>query len=89
MGKVSILKFSIENWMTSELGLNGNQLVLFAVLWNDSKHGIEPIKDDYAKYAAAINTTIPTYYNTFKKLVEKGLLTKVDGDKYNIKTRFK
>ena len=32
-------KIIIENFMTSELGLSGNQLVLYAHLWAESKQG--------------------------------------------------
>ena len=54
-------KIVIENFMTSELGLSGNQLVLYAHLWAESKQGTQTVGDDYAKYSAAINVTIPTY----------------------------
>lgn len=69
-------KIVIENFMTSELGLSGNQLVLFAHLWAESKRGMIDVADDYAKYSGAINVTIPTYYSTRNALVDKGYIKK-------------
>lgn len=69
-------KIMIENFMTSELGLSGNQLVLYAHLWAESKQGTQSVGDDYAKYSAAINVTIPTYYSTRNSLVARGLVSK-------------
>lgn len=81
-------KIIIESFMTNELGLNGNQLVLFAILWGESKKGLIEVTDDYAKYSGLMNTTIPTYYNTAKKLEERGVIRKLDNGKWNIKARF-
>ena len=69
-------KIVIENFMTSELGLSGNQLVLYAHLWAESKQGTQTVGDDYAKYSAAINVTIPTYYSTRNSLIARNLITK-------------
>ena len=70
----AITKFSIERFMTKELGLSGNQLVLFAAMWSDSNGGKDAVNDDYIRYSAAINTSIPTYYGCLKKLEERGVL---------------
>lgn len=70
-------KITIEDFMTSELGLSGNQLVLYAYLWNESKRGMVDIKNDYAKYATQINITTPTYYATVNALVDRGLVKKL------------
>ena len=75
-------KIIIENFMTSELGLSGNQLVLYAHLWAESKQGTQTVGDDYAKYSAAINVTIPTYYSTRNSLTARGLVYKHDGQLY-------
>ena len=69
-------KIVIENFMTSELGLSGNQLVLYAHLWAESKQGTQTVGDYYAKYSAAINVTIPTYYSTRNSLIARNLITK-------------
>ena len=80
-------KIIIENFMTSQLGLSGNQLVLFAHLWTESKRGMVDVVDDYAKFSAAINVTIPTYYSTRNALVKKGCIKKV-GNKIEIPVNF-
>ena len=72
-------KICIENFMTSEAGLSGNQLVLYAHLWAESKQGGRKVENDYARYSAAINVTIPTYYSTLSSLIARGLVKKLDG----------
>ena len=66
----------IESWMTSDLKLSGNTLILFAILWRDSKKGEIPAKDDYANHSAAMGVSVPTYYNAVKKLVELRIISK-------------
>lgn len=70
------MKIIIDDFMTSKLGLNGNALVLFAILWAESKHGEQTLIDDYQHYADAMCVSVPTYYNTMKKLMERGLVKK-------------
>lgn len=77
-------KIVIENFMTSELGLSGNQLVLYAHLWAESKQGEETITNNYSRYAAAMNVTMPTYYSTLKGLEMRGLVKKIAGAKLQI-----
>lgn len=69
-------KFEIESFMTESLGLSGNELVLFALLWHESKGGKREVAGDYVGLSKAINTTIPTLYNVLKKLVERGYIEK-------------
>lgn len=69
------MKIIIEDFMTL-LGLNGNALVLYAILWAESKNGKQTLMDDYQHYADAMCVTVPTYYNTMKKLMERGLVKK-------------
>ena len=78
----------IESWMTSELKLSGNTLILFAILWRDSKKGEIPARDDYANHSAAMGVSVPTYYNAVKKLVENDIICKAeDGTGFCIKAR--
>lgn len=70
-------KFTIEDFMTSELGLSGNQLVLYAYLWEESKLGMVDVKNDYVKIAGLLNITVPTYYATINTLVVHGLVQKM------------
>ena len=70
-------KIVIESFMTSQMGLSGNQLVLFAHLWAESKQGQDAVVNDYARYSAAINVTIPTYYSTVNALEKRGAIKKI------------
>ena len=78
----------IESWMTSKLGLSGNSLILFAIMWRDSKQGEDVAKDDYLNHSAAMGVSVPTYYNAVKKLVENDIICKAeDGTGFCIKAR--
>ena len=77
-------KIMIENFMTSELGLSGNQLVLYAHLWAESKKGADDVVNDYARYSSAINVTIPTYYSTVGALIKRGLVERVGAGRLKV-----
>lgn len=66
--------FIVENWMVTGLGLSGNELVLFAILWKASKRGASEVVCDYTNISAAMGVTIPTMYNAAKKLTDKGCI---------------
>lgn len=72
--KSKMKKFAIEGWMTQELGLSGNELVCYAFLWDSTKGGKEVFTGGYTKVSAAINTTVPTAYNTLKKLAKRDII---------------
>lgn len=67
-------KIIIEEFMTDKLKLGGNALVLFAILWKESKQGKEIATDDYAQYTKTMNCTNATYYNTKEKLIKAGVI---------------
>lgn len=72
-------KFTVFTWMASELGLSGNQLVMFAYLFDITKRGEEVFKGGYKELTSVLNTTVPTVYNTLAKLEEKGCIV-IEGD---------
>ena len=74
----------IENFMTSQLGLSGNELVLFGILWKESEKGTKIVESDYAMMSARMNTTIPTMYNCLKKLVERGYVRQEEKALYSV-----
>ena len=74
----------IEEFMTDQLKLNGNQLILYAMMWKDSDGGQQPVKDDYRHYSEAMNVTLPTYYNTMKKLADRGLVKNMGDGNYTV-----
>jgi len=67
-------KFSILKWMTNRLGLNGNELVAYAYLYEVTADGTKPYDGGYTELSEVMGTTIPTVYNTLKKLKERGFL---------------
>lgn len=69
----------IKKFMIKSLSLNGNALVLFAIIWGESKQGTQIFTDDYVHHSEAMNVSIPTYYNTLQRLVDRGIIFKVDG----------
>ena len=68
-------KFEILPWMTAQLKLSGNELVLFAILWKESKQGTQQVKGNYAFLSMMMGCTVPTMYSAAKKLVDRNLVT--------------
>ena len=64
----------IEGWQVSQLGLSGNKLVLYALIWQNSNHGKSAVPLDYTEVSGAMGTTIPTMYNCLKDLVKSGII---------------
>ena len=71
--------FLVETWMTTECRLSGNELVAFAYMWDVTKQGKETFTGGYAELSQVMNTTIPTVYNTIKKLSAKGMVNTEKG----------
>lgn len=67
--------FKIENFMTARLGLSGNNLVLYGLMWAESKQGKDVVVGDYTKLSAAMGVTIPTLYNCIKNLTKLALIS--------------
>lgn len=77
-------KYVIEPFMTSQLGLNGNELVLFTILWAESGHGEKVVDGDYTTMSADMNVSVPTCYACLNKLCEKGYIEKTPDKKYRV-----
>ena len=74
----------IEGWQVSQLGLSGNKLVLFALIWQNSNHGKSVVPLDYTEVSGAMGTTIPTMYNCIRKLQERGYVEQVEKGIYRL-----
>lgn len=70
-------KIEILPFMTGRMGLSGNELVLFAIMWRDSDKGSKEVTGDYSRISGEMGTTIPTMYNCIKKLMDRGYVTQV------------
>lgn len=77
-------KIEIYPFMTGELGLSGNELVLFAIMWRDSEKGTKEVSGDYSRISGEMGTTIPTMYNCLKKLAARGLVSQTSKSQYAI-----
>ena len=75
-------KIVIEPWMAQKLGLSGNHLILFAIMWRDSEKGTKQVKNDNRAYCTEMNIKVPTYYNVLRALVDKGYIKNVPSDDY-------
>ena len=65
--------FRIEPAMIKR-GLKGNDLVLYAFLFNETKGGREKYYGNHMDMAGVLNTTIPTVYNVLRNLEGNGLI---------------
>ena len=62
--------------MIERLGLKGNDLVLYAYLWDATKQGREMYMGDHRNLTAVLNVTIPTAYNVLRNLETNGLIVR-------------
>ena len=76
--------YVIESFMTGSLGLSGNELVLFAILWKESEQGSRQVEGDYTAISERMGTTIPTMYNCMKKLVDRGFIRQEEKSLYSV-----
>lgn len=76
--------FQIESFMTGRLGLSGNELVLFGILWKASDRGSKVVEGDYTNLSALMGTSIPTMYNCIRKLQERGYVEQVEKGVYSV-----
>ena len=76
-------KYCIERFMTERLGLNGNELVLYSIMWAESDGGEKKVDLDYVGLSSAMNVTIPTLYKCMNKLAERGYVIK-DGRSFKV-----
>lgn len=70
--------YSIQGWMLTDLGLKGNALAAYAIIYGFSQDGRSEFNGS-AKYLAEwMGCSRSTVMETLKKLVDKGLLVKRD-----------
>ena len=70
--------YTIQGWMLTDLGLKGNALAAYAIIYGFSQDGRSEFTGS-AKYLAEwMGCSRSTVMDTLKKLVDKGLLAKRD-----------
>jgi Fe2+ or Zn2+ uptake regulation protein len=67
--------FEVRRFMTVDMGLSGNNLVVYAFLWNETNGGTKTYTDGYMRISEAAGVTIPTVYNVLEKLRSRGAIS--------------
>ena len=79
MGKVKNDNFyTIQGWMVNELGLKGNELMIYAIIYGFSQTDGQYFTGSWQYLSDWTNATKRSVSNTLNSLVEKGLLIKTD-----------
>ena len=87
MGKNSIKNenyYVVQGWMRSELGLSGNALSIYAIIYGFSQVSHQEFTASINYLCEWLGVSRPTVINTLKDLVDKGYLTKESEEKNNI-----
>ena len=71
--------FLVETWMMKDLGLSGNQLIMYVYLHDVTGKGRNAFTGGYAELSGALTMTVPTVYNIIGKLRDKGYITPEGG----------
>lgn len=68
--------YTVQGWMLSDLGLKGNALAAYAIIYGFSQDGKSEFTGSANYLAEWMGCSRSTVMDTLKKLVEKGLLVK-------------
>ena len=68
--------YTVNGWMINRLGLSGNELILYAVIYGFSQVEESYFKGSLNYLKGWINASIPTIIKALKSLVKKGLIAK-------------
>ena len=67
---------TIQGWMVNELGLKGNELIVYAIIYGFSQAENQVFNGSLQYIADWLNTSKQTVINTLKHLQEKGFIEK-------------
>lgn len=76
---------NIQGWMISELGLKGNELIIFAIIYGFSQDGKTKFQGSLQYLADWTNSTKQGVIKSLKRLVERGYINKVESEKNGVK----
>lgn len=76
---------TIQGFMVNELGLKGNELLIYALIYGFSQDGVNKFNGSLQYMADWCNISRIAVINGLKKLVEKGLITKEEKFINNVK----
>lgn len=75
--------FAVCGWMVTELGLSGNALMIYAIIYGHSQTENTDYSGGYKYLAECIGADITTVQRVVKNLVEAGILIRVDKEENN------
>ena len=80
--------YVVQGWMMSELGLSGNELTCYAIIFGATQGGQTLFKESRNYLSEWMNATLPTVDRCLKSLVDKKYLVKhteiINGVKFNM-----
>lgn len=76
--------YVVQGWMRNELGLRGNALDIYAIIYGFSQVSHQEFTASINYLCEWLGATRPTVINTLKILVEKGYLTKESEEKNGV-----
>ena len=76
---------NIQGWMVTELGLKGNELLVFAVIYGFSQDGVSKYSGGLRYLAEWTNSTKQGILKNLKSLEKKGLICKKEYEKNRVK----
>lgn len=68
--------YTVQGWMISELGLKGNALAVYAIIYGFSQDGVTEYAGSSKYLSEWLNCSKRTVLTTLAELVERGLLSK-------------
>lgn len=69
---------TIQGWMRKELGLSGNELLAYALVYGFSQDGESTFRGSLSYVAEWLGCSKQTAITTLRKLVEKGLIERIE-----------
>lgn len=69
---------TIQGWMRKELGLSGNELLAYALVYGFSQDGESTFRGSLSYVADWLGCSKQTAITTLRKLVEKGLIERIE-----------
>lgn len=68
--------YTVQAWMVNDLGLHGNELALYAIIWGFSQDGRSEFVGSISYIQEWLGCSRPTAIKTLATLVDKGLIIK-------------
>lgn len=76
---------NIQGWMVTDLGLKGNELLIYAIIYGFTQDGEHKFKGSLNYLASWTNSTKQGIIKALKKLIEKNLIVKEEFWENNVK----